>query len=62
MDTKDFQNRWPEMKEQIKNAHPGIPDEELDYTFGTEKELLEKLQVRTGKTKAEIYEWLHIMG
>lgn len=62
MDIKDFQNRWPEMKEQIKTAHPDITDDELNYTFGEEKEILEKLQVRTGKTKAEIYEWLHIMG
>ncbi len=62
MDTKDFHKRWPEMKELIKREHPYIKDEELEFDMGEELEILEKLQARTGKTKAEIYEWLHIMG
>lgn len=62
MDTQDFHKRWPEMKELIKREHPHISDEELEYELGKEVEILEKLQMKTGKTKAEIYEWLHIMG
>lgn len=62
MDSKKFQEKWPEMKYLIKKEHPNIEDHELDYEFGEEVKLLEKLQERTGKTKAEIYEWLHIMG
>lgn len=62
MDTKDFKERWPEMKELIKKEHPHIEEHDLQYEFGKEIELLEKLQERTGKTKAEIFKWLHIMG
>ncbi len=62
MDTKDFRERWPEMKELIKKEHPDIEEHELEYTIGEELKLLEALQVRTGKTKAEIHKWLHIMG
>lgn len=62
MDTKDFNERWPEMKELIKKEHPHIEDRELEYNLGEELALLEKLQVRTGKTKAEIRKWLRIMG
>ncbi len=62
MDTKDFNERWPEMKELIKTAHPNIKDEDLELELGKEIELLEKLQEKLGKTKAEIYEWLSIMG
>lgn len=62
MDTKDFNERWPEMKELIKKEHPHIEDHELEFNLGEELELLEKLQIRTGKTKAEIRKWLRIMG
>ncbi|MCB0699076.1 MAG: general stress protein CsbD [Chitinophagales bacterium] len=62
MDTKDFHERWPEMKELIKTAHPNVKEEDLQVEFGKEVELLEKLQMKLGKTKAEIYEWLSIMG
>lgn len=62
MDTKDFQKRWPEMKEQIKSEHPNMDEKDLDYELGKEIELLERLQKNTGKTKAEIFDWLKIMG
>ncbi len=62
MDTKDFNERWPEMKERIKQEHPHIEEHDLEYELGKEIELLEKLQEKTGKTKAEIYKWLSIMG
>lgn len=62
MDTQDFQKRWPEMKERIKREHPDIEEHELEYQVGREVELLERLRERTGKTKQEIYKWLHIMG
>lgn len=62
MDTKDFNERWPEMKELIKREYPHIEDNELTYSLGEEVKVLEKLQMKTGKTKQEIYEWLHIMG
>lgn len=62
MDTKDFNERWPQMKELIKKEYPYLKDDELDYEHGKETEILEKLQMKLGKTKQEIYEWLHIMG
>lgn len=62
MDKEDFQKRWPEMKEKIKKEHPHIEDKDLEYTFGEELELLKRLQEKTGKTKADIFNWLHIMG
>ncbi|MCB9045664.1 MAG: general stress protein CsbD [Chitinophagales bacterium] len=62
MDTKDFNERWPEIKAKIKQEHPEISDHELEYMIGEEVKLLEKLQAKTGKTRSEIYKWLHIMG
>lgn len=62
MDTQDFQKRWPEMRELIKKEHPHIEEHDLEYEIGREVELLERLQKKTGKTRQEIYKWLHIMG
>ena len=50
------------MKERIKKEHPDIEEHELEYQIGREVELLERLREKTGKTKEEIYKWLHIMG
>ena len=50
------------MKETIQKDFPEIPEEDLTYELGKELELLKKLQERTGKTKEEIFNWLHIMG
>lgn len=62
METPDFKDRWPDWKEKIQSLYPDITDEELMYELDKEEELLERLQVKTGKTKAQIYEWLHLMG
>lgn len=50
------------MRELIKKEHPHIEEHDLEYEIGREVELLERLQKKTGKTRQEIYKWLHIMG
>lgn len=62
MNTTEFSRQWPRMKETIQKDFPEIPEEDLTYELGKELELLKKLQERTGKTKEEIFNWLHIMG
>ena len=58
----DFQNRWPEYKKKIKETHPELTEDDLLYELNKEEELLERLQIRLGKTKKEIFDWLHVMG
>lgn len=62
MDTVDFQRRWPELKQRVKAEYPDIDENDLDYELGKELELLKRLQEKTGKTREEIFNWLHIMG
>ncbi len=62
METPDFKKKWPAWKEKIKAQYPDISEEDLMYELNKEEELLERLQMKTGKTRAQIYEWLHIMG
>ena len=57
----DF-NNWEKWKTNIKSEYPDLTDEDLRYEASREEELLEKLQMKTGKTKAQIFEWLHMMG
>lgn len=62
MDNRNFEQQWEEAKMKVKQAHPDIKDEELEYKPGNEEELLERLQAKLGKTKKEIRKWLHLMG
>jgi len=62
METGNFDERWPEYKEQIKKDYPHVTEDDLKYESGREEELLTRLQEKLGKTKKEIRNWLHIMG
>ena len=60
--TPDFKSNWDKWKEQVKKEYPDMTEEELLYELDKDTELLKKLQVKTGKTKEEIFDWLHLMG
>ncbi len=62
MDDKELQQKWPVIKEKIKELHPHITDEDLEYEFGKESELLLRLQKKLDKTNKEIRNWLSILG
>ena len=62
MDTKALQEKWPEIKNKIKEQHPNISDNDLVYEIGKEVELLHRLQEKLGKNSKEIKEWLSLMG
>jgi hypothetical protein len=58
----DFNSNWERWRENIRREYPDMSDEDLSYEASREEELLERLQIKTGKTKAQIFEWLHLMG
>ena len=62
MDSTELRQKWPTIKEKIKEQHPNLADEDLHYEFGKESELLLRLQEKLGKTNKEIKDWLSIMG
>ena len=61
MENEAFKN-WEQKKERIKEEYPHIDLKELDYELGKEEEVLKQLQQKLGKTKKEIFNWLHLMG
>lgn len=58
----DLASNWERWRNQIKKEYPGITDEDLLYEIEKEEELLERLGNKTGKTREQIYDWLHLMG
>ncbi len=49
---------WEEVKERIKEVNLEITDEDLVYTPGKEKELLERLSKRMHKDIEEVKGWV----
>ncbi len=62
MDTTSFQQNWEQKKSELKKEYPQLEERDLEYEIGKEEELLQRLQEKLGKTKADIRNWLHIMG
>jgi hypothetical protein len=53
MNIKDI-GYWNEKKEKLKNKYRTITDEDLCFYDGKEKEMLENLGYKLGKTKDEL--------
>jgi hypothetical protein len=62
MDQDKFSTVWESRKDAFRTENPQLQDEDMFYEPGKEEELLERLRTKTGKTKKEITDWLHIMG
>ena len=49
---------WSEVKEQLKEVHTELSDEDLQYQPGQEKELLERLSNKMGKDIDWVKSWI----
>ena len=45
---------WNEKKEKLKQKYTTITDEDLSFSDGKEKEMMEMLGYKLGKSKAEL--------
>lgn len=45
---------WNGMKEKLKQIYPTISDEDLNFHEGKEKEMIEMLGYKLGKTREEL--------
>jgi uncharacterized protein YjbJ (UPF0337 family) len=45
---------WEEKKEKLKQKYPVITDDDLVYNEGKEKEMIEMLGYKLGKSKEEL--------
>ena len=49
-----FSGNWNEQKSRLKKEFPVLTDKDLFFEIGKKNEMLEKLQVKLGKTKEEL--------
>lgn len=59
MDPKKNQKGfWNDKKEKIKQKYPFISEEDLQFQVGKEKEMIELLSYKLGKTKEEMHNFI----
>lgn len=49
---------WNELKGKLKQKYAGLTDDDLLYEEGKEDELWGRLQIKLGKTRQEIVEFI----
>lgn len=56
---KEFNGYWNEVKGKAKQKYAYLTDDDLLYVEGKEDELVGRLQVKLGKSRVEIVDWLN---
>lgn len=49
---------WNKLSEKIKKEFPGVSASDLQFMSRGENELIGRLQMKTGKTKTQLREWV----
>jgi hypothetical protein len=55
----DIRNRWNEVKLHLKKRYATLTDDDLVLYLGRESDLIQRLQCKLGKSKADV---LRIIG
>jgi uncharacterized protein YjbJ (UPF0337 family) len=56
MNTTEIKGNWNEQKGKLKQKFSNLTDNDLLFAEGKKEEMLGRLQVKLGKTKAELQE------
>lgn len=62
MDSLEWKAHWDEIRGRVKNAYPGVADEDLWFTEGHEDQLIGRIQQKTGKSRRDINSWLNSLS
>jgi hypothetical protein len=54
MDRLNLRSPWPKVKERLKENDINLTDNDLDYTPGKEKELIERLAGKMNKSEEDV--------
>lgn len=49
---------WNDLSGKIRNAFPSVTDKDLQFMAHGENELIGRLQMKSGKTKSQIRDWV----
>lgn len=49
---------WKDLSGKIRNTFPNVTDKDLQFMANGENELIGRLQMKTGKTRSQIRDWV----
>lgn len=49
---------WNKLSGKIRNSFPNVTDKDLQFMANGESELIGRLQMKTGRTKSQIRDWV----
>ncbi len=52
------QINWNDLSGKIRNTFPNVTDKDLQFMANGENELIGRLQMKTGKTRSQIRDWV----
>lgn len=55
MNTTELKGNWDEQKGKLKQKFAALTENDLLFAEGKKDEMMGKLQIKLGKTKAELY-------
>lgn len=55
MNTTELKGNWDEQKGKLKQKFAALTENDLLFAEGKKEEMMGKLQIKLGKTKAELY-------
>lgn len=56
--TTELKGNWNEIKGKIKQKYATLTDDDLTFAEGKKDEMLGRLQVKLGKTKDELHDFI----
>lgn len=62
MNDQEIRDKWPVIKNKIRQQYPSLTEDDLVYEIGKEGELLKRLQQKLGKNKEDMNKWLSLLG
>jgi len=61
MKTKELKGSWEEQKGKLKQKFAALTDNDLWFVKGKKEEMMEKLQIKLGKSKEELHKLLEAL-
>jgi hypothetical protein len=59
MEKIQIKGDWKDIKKKIQDAYPFLEESDLNYREGSEERLLDNLQLKTGKRREDLINWIN---
>ncbi|MEQ8302790.1 MAG: hypothetical protein RIB47_05310 [Cyclobacteriaceae bacterium] len=60
--TPDLDTNWNDLRGKIKKEFTNVTNEDLQFMSRGENELIGRLQIKSGRTKSQIRDWIKSSG